>query len=209
MKQDIQQKALALVLLTGALWLLLDQVTKYLAVAHLTTLLDPADPWLERVRIFMMTDNLHPLATAPVPVVKGLWEHVYVQNDAAAFGLLSSLPLGARRAVLILVAVGASVALPYYGWRMAALHGRIPWLGRLVQICLGLVLGGAVGNVLDRSLHGYVIDFIHWHYKSYSWPPFNIADTGIVVGVFTLVVFLGRAEAEPEGAAKAKEKGKK
>jgi signal peptidase II len=55
-------------------------------------------------------------------------------------------------------------------------------------ISLALILGGAVGNVIDRVLHGYVIDFIDVYYGSYHWPAFNIADSAICVGAVMLII---------------------
>ncbi len=75
------------------------------------------------------------------------------------------------------------------------------WLARArswwTVIAAGLVLGGAVGNIIDRLTYGAVVDFIDWHAYGYHWPVFNIADAGITLGVVFLVaesLLAGREE---------------
>lgn len=69
--------------------------------------------------------------------------------------------------------------------------------GKLIPIAIGLIVGGAIGNVIDRVVHGAVVDFLDLYWGSYHWPAFNVADSGITVGAILLVVdslFSGRAE---------------
>jgi len=85
---------------------------------------------------------------------------------------------------------------------------------RYLQIALALVLGGAVGNAIDRVLRGYVIDFIDWHWfdplwmrPSLHWPTFNLADSGITVGLVMLfleMLFAKKAAKEPAAPAPRK-----
>lgn len=58
----------------------------------------------------------------------------------------------------------------------------------LLYLAYGSILGGALGNLYDRIVHGYVIDFIHWHYQDHSWPIFNIADVAITIGVGLMIL---------------------
>jgi signal peptidase II len=67
---------------------------------------------------------------------------------------------------------------------MSRLRRNETWLA----VALALVLGGAVGNVYDRIVHGYVVDFIHLYYESYSWPAFNIADSAISIGAVMMII---------------------
>jgi signal peptidase II len=87
--------------------------------------------------------------------------------------------------VFALVVVGALLTRPYYQ-------------GIIHQIALAAILGGAVGNVIDRFIYGAVIDFLDFYWGSYHWPAFNIADSAICIGVFTLVLLPRDAE---QGAA--------
>lgn len=70
----------------------------------------------------------------------------------------------------------------------------VAWLRRLQEhertnaIGLALILGGAVGNIIDRALHGHVVDFIDWHYGAWHWPAFNIADSAITLGAVLVVL---------------------
>lgn len=187
-----RNRALFTVLALGLVWGLGDQVTKFLAVAHLTTLFPPEAGLLEQLRLFYGTHGLYGLALPPAEILPPFWNHLYVQNAAGAFGLLGGAPLLVRRIVFSAVAVLASVGLLWMA-RMHAGPGN-----RLTRLALGLVLGGALGNLLDRLVHGYVIDFVDWHWGNHHWPAFNLADVGIVVGVFGLLFLLNR-EPAPAG----------
>lgn len=202
------KNAFILVLSLGLLWAVGDQWTKYLAVRDLTHLFSDEAGLFERLRLFYTTHDLRQMATAPAEVIPGFWNHVYVQNPAGAFGLLSGLPELPRRLIFTLVALLASVGILYMASKNYG-RGMLP-----TQICLALVFGGAVGNLIDRIVHGYVIDFIDWyvtvgdgfcpwaaHGGRCSWPAFNLADVGIVVGVFGLFFLLnfGRATMDETG----------
>jgi signal peptidase II len=124
---------------------------------------------------------LQPPGHRTIQVVPGCFHLAYAQNRSAAFGILSFLPLELRRHVLTGFAVGAILVLIGL-----VVMGRIQrnW----TAVATGLILGGAIGNVVDRVRLGFVVDFIDWHVGDmYHWPTFNIADSGIVVGVFVLL----------------------
>ncbi len=67
---------------------------------------------------------------------------------------------------------------------------------RIVQVCFGLLCGGIVGNLLDRLVHGHVIDFLDFHFGSYVYPTFNLADSGICVGVVIYLLWSLRQPAQ-------------
>ncbi len=109
------------------------------------------------------------------------WFHiVHVRNRGVAFGFLSSLDPGWVNPVLIVTTVLAVAAILGY------LH-YLPWRGP-GPLGLGFILGGAVGNLIDRARLGYVVDFLDVHWRQYHWPAFNVADAGITVGVFLLIL---------------------
>jgi signal peptidase II len=114
-------------------------------------------------------------------VLAGLFNLTLSFNRGAAFGLWSGLQSGWREVVLggtILLAlgvVGFLLTRPYYRSYAA-------------QIALAAILGGAIGNVIDRFLYGAVIDFLDFYIGSYHWPAFNIADSAICVGVGLLLL---------------------
>lgn len=105
---------------------------------------------------------------------------VLVHNTGAAFGFLSNAG-GWQNVFFIVVAVAASIFILWMSWH---LDGK----DRLLSIALMLVLGGAVGNLADRLLYGYVIDFIDIHYHAWHWPAFNVADSAITVGAGLLIL---------------------
>jgi signal peptidase II len=97
-----------------------------------------------------------------------------LHNTGAAFSLLANAS-GWQRSFFITLGIGVSAALVVWLW-------RLPRGERLLPIALALIVGGAIGNVIDRVLHGYVIDFIHAHWGSAYFPAFNIADSAITIG---------------------------
>ena len=115
------------------------------------------------------------------PLVEGLLSLTYVQNRGAAFGFLSHADLPYQPALFVALSVVALAAIGYYAL-------RLPLGNRLAQLALALVLGGALGNLIDRVRLGYVIDFVDVYWKSHHWPAFNVADSAISVGVCLLVL---------------------
>lgn len=103
-------------------------------------------------------------------------------NRGAAFSFLSDQS-GWQRWLFIILAVGVSLYL--LRW-LAQLHKR----AHGQAFALGLILGGAIGNVIDRLLYGHVIDFIDLHYGSWHWPAFNVADSAITLGLVGLLIQL-------------------
>jgi signal peptidase II len=125
-----------------------------------------------------------------VEVVLDVWEYRYVENPGAAWGFLSQTKSRLRTPFFIVVTVVAMAFILIYFYS-TSLHQT------LLRTALALVFGGAIGNFIDRVRLGYVIDFIHWHWRnSFSWPTFNIADSAITVGVvfMALDLFLSRPE---------------
>jgi signal peptidase II len=111
-------------------------------------------------------------------LLPGFLDLVYVENIGAIFGLFPShtelfLALGIAGLVIILVFL-------YY----------LPPATNVGRVSFALILGGAVGNLIDRIRLGYVIDFISIHVQElFHWPAFNIADTALTVGIFTLIYY--------------------
>jgi signal peptidase II len=105
---------------------------------------------------------------------------VLVHNTGAAFGFLSSAG-GWQNIFFIVIASVACVVILWMAWRLAANN-------LVLGIGLMLILGGAAGNLTDRLLHGYVIDFVDFHYHAWHWPAFNIADSAISIGAVLLAL---------------------
>ncbi len=142
-----------------------------------------------------------------VPVIDGLLSLSHVRNRGAAFGLLSDWDIPYQSALLSALSVLALLAIALY-------FLRLPATARLPRIALALVLGGAVGNLIDRVRLGYVVDFVHAYWRHHQWPDFNVADSAITVGVTLLVIDILRspgeapADAEPRIDAAAPTAGR-
>jgi signal peptidase II len=133
----------------------------------------------------------------PVNVVDGLFSLTLVMNPGLAFGLLSATP-AAWRWVVALLSMGALAVLGVMGVRMLASGGRP------TQLALGMVFGGAIGNLIDRARFGAVVDFLDFYWRAYHWPAFNVADSAISVGVALLAIrLLVAPPAAPETTASA------
>ncbi|HEX6289180.1 MAG TPA: signal peptidase II [Herpetosiphonaceae bacterium] len=119
--------------------------------------------------------------TGDLPIIDNWLELTYIQNTGVAFGLFSGVPQLFTITSIVIVAV----AIHFYLKHVPEDHG---WLA----LSLGLIVGGALGNVVDRIRFGYVVDFI----KTFDgrFPVFNVADSCIVVGVFVMAIFLAQSE---------------
>jgi signal peptidase II len=115
------------------------------------------------------------------PIIDGLLSLSHVHNRGAAFGVLSEARLPHQPVVLSALSLCALLAIAYY-------FVRLPASARLPRIALALVLGGAVGNLIDRVRLGYVVDFVHVYWREHVWPDFNVADSAITVGVILLIL---------------------
>ena len=136
---------------------------------------------LDQVSKVVVLDRL-PLGV-PINIVEGLLSLTLVMNPGLAFGLLGTVPRGWRWVVaalsLVALAILARVAL-----RVLPAGG---WVGR---VAIGLIFGGAVGNLIDRARFGAVVDFVDVHWRGWHWPAFNVADSAITVGVALLALRL-------------------
>ena len=103
---------------------------------------------------------------------------VLVHNRGAAFSFLSNAG-GWQRELFIVIALAASV---WIAWLLRKHPGQT-----LFCLALSLILGGAIGNVIDRVLYGAVVDFLDFHALGYHWPAFNVADIGISCGAVLLI----------------------
>lgn len=129
-----------------------------------------------------------------VPVIEGFWNWYRTYNTGAAFSFLSDAG-GWQQYVFAVLAFVITGVLVFWLSRTP----RRDWKSALPY---ALVIGGAIGNVIDRLVHGHVIDFIQWHWRDYYWPAFNIADAAIVGGAIGIALFgltAGRS-ASPAGA---------
>jgi signal peptidase II len=121
----------------------------------------------------------------PVVVFDGWLSLTLVMNPGLAFGLLGSVP-PAWRWVVAALSVVALLVLARVALRVLPTGG---WPGRMA---IGLIFGGAVGNLIDRARSGAVVDFVDVHWRGWHWPAFNVADSAISIGVVLLALRLLR-----------------
>jgi signal peptidase II len=130
-----------------------------------------------------------------IPVIPGFFYLTHVRNTGAAFGLFSDAPQLYRMVFFIsvsLIAVGIIITF----------YRKLSPGDQLAALALGLILGGAIGNLIDRIFRQEVVDFLHFRlWRGYSWPDFNVADSAIVVGVGLLVLELLASEGEQRVSA--------
>ncbi|WP_010321675.1 signal peptidase II [Marinobacterium stanieri] len=119
----------------------------------------------------------------PVPLLP-VFDLTLLYNTGAAFSFLASHD-GWQRWLFVAIAVGMSLFLLHWMW-------RTPKAQKALGIGLALVLGGALGNLFDRTVHGYVVDFISLHWGGYYFPAFNIADSAITLGTLLLLLDMFR-----------------
>jgi len=144
-------------IIVAALVVILDQVSKWLVVKYI--------PLYDKVPFLPFLDITH------------------IRNPGAAFGIFRDLPETVRLLLFALVLITAVVVI-FYFLKKTGPHDS------LLRFSLGLILGGAVGNSIDRFSLRYVTDFIDFHWfgnPTLHWPPFNIADSAITIGVILIL----------------------
>lgn len=130
----------------------------------------------------------------PLVLVHGFFDLVHVRNTGVAFSLLSNLDHRWVHPFLILATVLAMGAVLAY-------IAYLPCKGA-APVGLGLILGGAIGNLIDRARLGYVVDFLDLYWRNHHWPTFNVADVGITAGIVLLVIDMVISPKEPGDASR-------
>jgi signal peptidase II len=157
---------------------------KYGVIAGLTTLSLVADQVSKAAIIAHFPQG------GSLPLIPGFCELFHTHNYAAAFGLF-----GGKGAWFFLIV--STLAIGFIGFYFYRLRRDDVWLAT----ALALILGGALGNMIDRLRHGFVIDFIRFYLGNLSWPTFNLADISIVCGVAMFAIDMMRSEKQARGAA--------
>jgi signal peptidase II len=145
-------------------------------------------PWLSLSAVVVVLDQLSKLWVLrslpefqPVPVIDGFWNWFRTYNTGAAFSFLSDAS-GWQQYLFVVLAAAISGLLAWW----LAKTPRGDWKTALP---FALVIGGAIGNVIDRLQHGHVVDFIQWYWRDHYWPAFNLADSAIVAGAVGIALF--------------------
>jgi signal peptidase II len=156
-----------------------------MAYASRKTWLQRLAPWAALAAAIVLLDQLTKIAIerlfnhGDVRPVTGFFNLVLTYNKGAAFSFLAGAS-GWQDEFLTAIGLIASLFIVY----LLARHGT----QRLFSLALSLILGGAIGNVIDRIAYGHVIDFLDFHWRGWHWPAFNVADSAIVCGAALLVL---------------------
>jgi signal peptidase II len=161
----------------------------YLTITLVIVILDAWTKWLVNKRI-----DLH----ETIPLVPDLFQLVHVRNTGAAFGIGANADSRLVPLLLNMGAIAVFFVVVVYAFRAAVTD-------RLLQTGLHLILGGAIGNLVDRFRFGYVVDFLDVYLtiggREHHWPAFNVADSAICIGIALL--FLDMRKKPEESAATA------
>ena len=142
-------------------------------------------PWLGLALLILIADQFTKVLIlgyyrlGDATAVTSFFNVVRVHNSGAAFSFLAGAG-GWQRWLFTVIGVAAAL---FIVWLLRSHPGQ-----RLFSFALACILGGALGNVIDRSLHGYVVDFLDFHYAAWHFPAFNVADAAITIGAVCLIL---------------------
>ena len=142
-------------------------------------------PWLGLALILLMADQFTKVLIlgyyqlGDATYVTSFFNVVRVHNTGAAFSFLAN-ESGWQRWFFTVIGVTAAV---FIIWMLKSHAGQ-----KLFSFAMACILGGAIGNVVDRTLYGYVVDFLDFHYGNWHFPAFNIADSAITIGAVCLIL---------------------
>ena len=142
-------------------------------------------PWLALALLILIADQftkvliLGSYKLGDSTLVTGFFNVVRVHNPGAAFSFLANAG-GWQR--WLFTGIGAAAAI-FIVWMLRSHPGQ-----KLFSFALACILGGAIGNVIDRTLYGYVVDFLDFHYAGWHFPAFNVADSAISIGAVCLIL---------------------
>ncbi|MBI2521362.1 MAG: signal peptidase II [Bdellovibrio sp.] len=113
-------------------------------------------------------------------VIKGFFSITYVRNPGAAFGFMANADDSVRKPLFLLIPIIACAWLVVLIWKTRDKN-------KILFLSYGLILAGAIGNLIDRFLLGYVVDFADFHLMDHHFPAFNVADSAITIAAFLLI----------------------
>lgn len=142
-------------------------------------------PWLGLALIILIADQftkvliLGAYRLGDSTTITSFFNIVRAHNTGAAFSFLAASS-GWQRWLFTAIGIGATV---FIVWMLRSHAGQ-----KLFSFSLACILGGAIGNVVDRLLHGYVVDFLQFHWHGWYFPAFNVADSAITIGAACLIL---------------------
>lgn len=120
-----------------------------------------------------------------VTVIDGFFNFTYIRNPGSAFGFLADAHASIRRPLLLFIPVVACIWLLVLMWQTREEN-------KLLLVTYSLIFAGAVGNLIDRFMYGYVIDFLDFYIKNSHFPAFNVADSSISIAAALLILDFAR-----------------
>jgi signal peptidase II len=159
---------------------------RHFLIALAVFILDRFTKWLV-IRHIVLEDS--------VPVVPGFFRLTHLENPGAAFSLFADSPSALKTGLLIAVSVTALAVVALLLWFRRNTFN-------ITTVALSLIMGGALGNLWDRLSDGKVTDFLDFYIGAHHWPPFNLADSAIVVGALLLMLRMLRKETHAEAAGR-------
>lgn len=145
---------------------------------------------LDRLTKLLIIHNLE--LDDSVSIIPGFFRLTHLENPGAAFSMFAELSSPFRTALLVSVSVAALAVVSFLLWKRRNEFNA-------TTLALSLILGGAFGNLWDRLADGKVTDFLDFYVGSHHWPPFNMADSAIVVGALLLMIRMLRKDAPQTG----------
>lgn len=148
-----------------------------LVIAAITAILDQYSKYW--AFSFLMTKENNMVSVTP------FFNLVMVHNYGVSFGMFNDLPYG--HIILSMVATSITITLLVWMWRENKFY---------ISMALGLIIGGAIGNIIDRARIGAVADFLDFYISLYHWPAFNLADSAVFIGVAMILLenFINKGE---------------
>lgn len=146
--------------------------SRYLLLSVLALVLDQWSKWMIEA---------HLGEVGRIEVIPGLLNLIHVRNTGVAFGLFAARGDVVATWTLTLLGLAALAFVTYYFY-------LVPRGARMLLVALALIIGGAVGNLLDRALQGGVTDFVDFYYGGWHWHTFNVADTAITIGIGLMIL---------------------
>jgi signal peptidase II len=158
---------------------------RHFAIAFAVLLLDRITKWLV-IRNIALEDS--------ISIIPGLFRLTHLENPGAAFSIFAESDSPYRTALLVGVSLAALAVVALLLWTRRSSFSS-------TTIALSLIAGGALGNLWDRISDGKVTDFLDFYIGPHHWPPFNLADSAIVVGALLLMLRMLAKEQPPKAAA--------
>jgi signal peptidase II len=118
-----------------------------------------------------------------IPIIKGFFNITHIRNPGGAFGLMANMHPTFRTVVFLFISSLAVGLILYF-------YKKTPNSQPFLATGFALIFGGAIGNLIDRVRFGNVVDFLDFYFGNLHWPAFNIADSGITIGIFIFIFHL-------------------